>query len=58
MDIVYRPIGVIRSPFHDIEDMYNKPYVPAFDAPPRARTGWFEGAKDRIGSVRSDGRFR
>jgi tRNA-Thr(GGU) m(6)t(6)A37 methyltransferase TsaA len=35
-----------------------KPFVPAFDTRPEARTGWLETAKKGRGSVLSDGRFR
>ncbi|MBN2266120.1 MAG: tRNA (N6-threonylcarbamoyladenosine(37)-N6)-methyltransferase TrmO [Candidatus Aminicenantes bacterium] len=34
-----------------------KPYVPAFDAPARARTGWLEKARKRVRRRRADGRF-
>lgn len=35
-----------------------KPYVPAFDAYPDARCGWFAKNAQGAESVRSDGRFR
>jgi tRNA (adenine37-N6)-methyltransferase len=40
-----------RTPLLDI-----KPYVPAFDLRPDARSGWLEGKADQ--DRRSDGRFR
>ena len=35
-----------------------KPYVPAFDGHPEARTGWLEGAQERARTMKSDERFR
>lgn len=35
-----------------------KPYVPAFDSYPDATTGWLERSAHRVGSIRSDERFR
>jgi tRNA-Thr(GGU) m(6)t(6)A37 methyltransferase TsaA len=35
-----------------------KPYVPSFDAPPDARTGWLEQAGMDVRTKRSDDRFR
>jgi tRNA (adenine37-N6)-methyltransferase len=40
-----------RTPLLDI-----KPYVPAFDLRPDARSGWLEGKAEQ--DRRSDGRFR
>lgn len=34
-----------------------KPYVPAFDAPARVRTGWLETGGKHVVTRRSDGRF-
>lgn len=34
-----------------------KPYVPAFDGHPQARSGWLEEAQERLRSTQSDGRF-
>jgi len=34
-----------------------KPYVPAFDGHPEARTGWLERTQARLSKTRSDGRF-
>ena len=34
-----------------------KPYVPAFDAPPRCRTGWLEESGETAREKRSDDRF-
>lgn len=34
-----------------------KPYVPEFDRPVRARTGWLKATGRRVRSTRSDGRF-
>jgi tRNA-Thr(GGU) m(6)t(6)A37 methyltransferase TsaA len=35
-----------------------KPYVPVFDSFPDERSGWLTGCNGKIGSARSDGRFR
>jgi tRNA (adenine37-N6)-methyltransferase len=35
-----------------------KPYVPAFDSYPDERSGWLSECDEKVGSVRSDGRFR
>lgn len=35
-----------------------KPYVPAFDSPVKARTGWLEKANKNLSSQRSDNRFK
>ena len=35
-----------------------KPYVPAFDSFPDEKSGWLTGSGDRVGSARSDDRFR
>jgi tRNA-Thr(GGU) m(6)t(6)A37 methyltransferase TsaA len=35
-----------------------KPYVPAFDAVPAERIGWYAGKVERAGEVRADDRFR
>ncbi len=35
-----------------------KPYVPAFDIVAEATGGWVQGKEQKVGSVRSDGRFR
>jgi|GEM_PF-1490911 len=35
-----------------------KPYVPEFDRPAEARTGWLEEQRGRVGVVKSDDRFR
>lgn len=35
-----------------------KPYVPDFDAPNEVKAGWLEGARDRLLTARSDGRFK
>ena len=35
-----------------------KPYVPAFDAYPNEKPGWFAGKTDNIASARSDARFK
>jgi tRNA-Thr(GGU) m(6)t(6)A37 methyltransferase TsaA len=35
-----------------------KPYVPAFDAPSPARTGWLERAAEDAARTKSDDRFR
>jgi tRNA (adenine37-N6)-methyltransferase len=34
-----------------------KPYVPAFDAPQKCRTGWLENLGEKAREKRSDGRF-
>jgi len=44
--------AVDGSPILDI-----KPYVPAFDALPAERIGWFEGRLDRLPAARADKRF-
>jgi tRNA-Thr(GGU) m(6)t(6)A37 methyltransferase TsaA len=44
--------AVDGSPLLDV-----KPYVPAFDAPPADRIGWFAGRLANVGSARADGRF-
>jgi tRNA (Thr-GGU) A37 N-methylase len=40
------------SPLLDI-----KPYVPDFDAPENARTGWLETVRGKVRSTKSDARF-
>lgn len=35
-----------------------KPYVPDFDAPEGARSGWLEGARGKVRSARADERFK
>ena len=35
-----------------------KPYVPAFDAVPANRIGWYTGKVERVGEARADDRFR
>ena len=35
-----------------------KPYIPAFDAVPMARSGWFESSNHALDKTRSDTRFR
>jgi tRNA-Thr(GGU) m(6)t(6)A37 methyltransferase TsaA len=44
--------AVDGSPILDI-----KPYVPAFDALPATRIGWFEGRLDPLPAARADKRF-
>jgi tRNA (adenine37-N6)-methyltransferase len=44
--------AVDGSPLLDI-----KPYVPAFDAAPGERVGWFAGRLDTAHTVRADNRF-
>lgn len=44
--------AVDGSPILDL-----KPYVPAFDAPPAERIGWFEGRLDPLPNARADNRF-
>jgi tRNA-Thr(GGU) m(6)t(6)A37 methyltransferase TsaA len=44
--------AVDGSPILDI-----KPYVPAFDALPAERIGWFEGRLDALSAARADKRF-
>ena len=34
-----------------------KPYVPEFDQPPTAKTGWLELEQSKIRSAKSDDRF-
>jgi len=35
-----------------------KPYVPAFDSYPDETSGWLTGRSAKVGSARSDARFR
>jgi tRNA (Thr-GGU) A37 N-methylase len=44
--------AVDGSPILDV-----KPYVPAFDAPPTERIGWFAGRLEAAETARADGRF-
>ena len=37
-----RAIGTIRSPFTTAAGTPIQPYVPAFDAHPRSRAGWYD----------------
>lgn len=61
MKIEYRPIGIIRSPFRQVEGMPIqldiKPYVPEFDQFPVERIGWLEQTRSRVRGARSDRRF-
>jgi tRNA-Thr(GGU) m(6)t(6)A37 methyltransferase TsaA len=44
--------AVDGSPILDL-----KPYVPAFDAPPAERIGWYAGRLDDVATARADDRF-
>jgi tRNA (Thr-GGU) A37 N-methylase len=65
--ISYRPIGIVHSPFTEIEDvdivdgtplLDIKPYVPAFDPHAAERVGWLAAAGEDVREKKSDDRFK
>jgi tRNA-Thr(GGU) m(6)t(6)A37 methyltransferase TsaA len=53
-EVTVRGVDVVDgTPLLDV-----KPFVPAFDVPEDAETGWFDASRETVGATRSDDRFR